>query len=374
MKKMLNRIKEHILLCDLIFIVIIVILNFILNLLNIRFRLWITIVIIFLSVLGFAVGILQQIYKATESKKTAIVISVLIIAFIIILTLFFMPVIIFVGVFSYHPEHTVMLDGKRYVAVVSSFLHVDVNYYDYYGPLLMGTKVRVHGDFGKGGFDPFVSSNSSDKVEYTYYDNSGKIISKKMEIFIKDEKENIIDRQKIDKNQLEDFDKNANYILPKDEEVLYEKKFNKTILRFSKIDSILGQNMLVHVVKSKDGGNNFYVISDDAIQVSNDAKFVFLSETLGFAISTDQLSINNGKSGLFVTNDGGKTFMIANIEYENSKNDYITIQKEPYSENNLLKMKCSVYQLNDNRDGYEDKELTFFSKDNGLHWQLENEK
>lgn len=173
---------------------------------------------------------------------------------------------------------------------------------------------------------------------------------------------------------MNDFDKNANYMLPEDEEVLYEKEFNKTILRFSKIDSILGQNMLVHVVKSKDGGNNFYVISDDAIKVSNNAKFVFLSETLGFAISTDQLSINNGKSGLFVTNDGGKTFMIANIEYENSKNDYITIQKEPYSENNLLKMKCSVYQLNDNRDGYEDKELTFFSKDNGLHWQLENEK
>lgn len=169
MKKMLNRIKEHILLCDLIFIVIIVILNFILNLLNIRFRLWITIVIIFLSVIGFVVGMLQQIYKATESKKTAMIISILILAFIIILTLFFMPIIILVWVFSYHPEHTVMLDGKRYVAVVSSFLHVDVNYYDYYGPLLMGTKVRVHGDFGKGGFDPFVSSNSSDKVEYTYY-------------------------------------------------------------------------------------------------------------------------------------------------------------------------------------------------------------
>ena len=59
--------------------------------------------------------------------------------------------------------------------------------------------------------------------------------------------------------------------MPENEEVLYEKKFNKTILRFSKVDNVLGKNMLVHVLRSKDNGENFYVVSDDVIQVSNEA-------------------------------------------------------------------------------------------------------
>lgn len=134
---------------------------------------------------------------------------------------------------------------------------------------------------------------------------------------------------------------------------------------------MLGQNILVHVVKSKDGGETFYVVSDNPIQVSNQAKFGFLTETLGFAISTGNISLNNGNSGLFITNDGDKTFTIANIEYENPSIDYITIQKEPYRENNLLKMKCSVYQLSSSRNGYKDQELTFVSNDNGGYWQLE---
>ena len=275
--------------------------------------------------------------------------------------------------FSYRPEHTVELDGKKYVAVVRSFLHVDVDYYDYYGPLLMGTKVRVHGDFGEGDFDPFEHPNSADQVEYTYYDKNGKIRAKRMETFIKDKDGKIIDRIKNDISGDDKFNENENYILPEDGEVLYEKKFDQTILRFSKIDNVSGQNMLVHVIKSKDDGESFYVVSEDPIQVSNEAKFVFLSKTLGFAISTGNIDLNNNNQGLMVTNDGGKTFTSANVEYENPDVDYITIEKIPYYEKDSLKMKCSVYQLNSNRDGYEDKEITFISNDNGLHWQLEDE-
>ena len=372
MRKRLKRIKENILVYNFIFIGVSLILNFILYLMNIRFRSWMIIAIIFISVVGFVAGILQQIYKSTESKKVIITISIL--SFIFMATLIFVsfPFIKIGLLFSYRPEHTVELDGKKYVAVVRSFLHVDVDYCDYYGPLLMGTKVRVHGDFGEGGFDPFEHPNSADQVEYTYYDKNGKISAKRMETFIKDEEGNIVDRIKIDTSRKDKFNENEYYILPEDEEVLYEKKFGQTILRFSKIDDGLGQNMLVHVIKSKDGGKNFYVVSEDPIQVSNEAKFVFLSETLGFAVSTGNFTLNN-KKGLMVTNDGGKTFTSSNVEYENPDVDYITIEKIPYYEQDSLKMKCSVYQLNSNGDGYEDKELMFISNDNGLHWQLEDE-
>lgn len=373
MKRRLNQIKENILIYDFIFIGVNLILSFILYLMNIRFRTWMIIVISFVSVVGFVVGILQQIYKSTESKKVIITISIL--SFIFMATLIFVlfPFIKIGLLFSYRPEHTVELDGKKYVAVVRSFLHVDVDYYDYYGPLLMGTKVRVHGDFGEGDFDPFKHPNSADQVEYTYYDKNGEIRAKRMETFIKDKDGKIIDRIKNDISGDDKFNENENYILPEDGEVLYEKKFDQTILRFSKIDNVSGQNMLVHVIKSKDDGESFYVVSEDPIQVSNEAKFVFLSKTLGFAVSTGNIDLNNNNQGLMVTNDGGKKFTSANVEYENPDVDYITIEKIPYYEKDSLKMKCSVYQLNSNRDGYEDKEITFISNDNGLHWQLEDE-
>ena len=374
MRKMFNKIKKNILICDLIFVGINILINFILYLMNLRFRLWVIILIILISIIGFVVGIFQQIYLYSDNKKRTIVLSLLGAIPIIILISISIPIVGFIAIFSYKPEHTTILDNKKYVAVVSSFLKVDVDYYDYYGFLLMGTRVKVHGYFGKGGYDPFINPNVSDGVEYTYYDDNGKVKSKRTETFIKDKDGKVIDKNNynidIDKNN--NFDDSDNYVLPENEEVLYERKFNKTILRFGKVDNYLGQNMLVHVLRSKDNGKNFYVVSDDVIQVSNEAKFVFLNENLGFAISTGKIYLDNSKVGLYTTNDSGKTFISAKFNYTNNNVEYISIENVPYYDNNILKIKCSVYQVNSNKDGYENKELVFISNDNGLNWNLEN--
>lgn len=373
MKKIFNKIKNNIFLTDLIFIIFNIFLNIIFYIFNIRFRLWFIILIIIISILGFIIGIIQLLYKASENKKTIIIFSLLYVVCMIIFIIIVMPFINFVSFFCYRPEHTVILDGKKYVAVVNSFLYVDVDYYDYYGPLLMGTKVRVHGYFGEGGFDPFVNFNNVNNVEYTYYDSNEKIISKKEERFIRDDDGNIIDRDIYEKdiNNENKFNENDNYILPEQEEVLYEKKFNETILRFGKVDSGLGQNILVHVLRSKDNGKNFYVISDDLIKVSNEAKFVFLNENLGFAISTGKIFLKQNVNSIYVTNDSGKTFQSSNFKYENDNVTYLDVVDLPYFENDTLKIKCSAYQFNSNIGKYEDKELIFISKDNGLNWELD---
>ena len=341
---------------------------------NVRFRLWVIILIILISIIGFIAGIFEQMYLSSDNKKRTIILSLLGTIPIIILILIFLPIIGFITIFSYKPEHTTILDDKKYVAVVSSFLRVDVDYYDYYGFLLMGTKVKVHGYFGKGGFDPFVNPNVVDGVEYTYYDNKGKIKSKRSETYIKDKDGQIINKNNynIDIDKTDKFDDSDNYLLPENEEVLYEKKFNKTILRFSKVDNALDQNILVNVLRSKDNGKNFYVVSDDVIQVSNEAKFVFLNENLGFAVNTGKIYLDNRKIGLYITNDSGKTFTSSNFKYTNENVDYISIESMPYYENNVLKIKCSVYQVNSNKDGYENKDLIFISSDNGLNWNLES--
>ena len=377
MKKRFNKIKKNILIYDLIFVVFNILLNFMLYLMNVRFRLWAIMIIILISVVAFIVGIFQQIYLSSDNKKRTIILSLLGIIPILTLILIFLPIVGFIAVFSYKPEHVTMIDNKKYVAVVSSFLHVDVDYYDYYGFLLMGTKVKVHGDFGKGGFDPFVNPNVADGVEYTYYDNKGKIKSKRSATYIKDKDGKIIDKNNynIDIDKTDKFDDSDNYLLPENEEVLYEKKFNKTILRFEKVDDVLGQNMLVHVLRSKDNGKNFYVVSEDVIQVSNEAKFVFLNEKLGFIINTGEIYLDNRKVGLYITNDSGKTFISSNFKYtnENADADYISIKSLPYYEKDVLKIKCSVHQVNSTKDGYENKELIFISSDNGLSWNLEND-
>lgn len=374
MRKIFNKIKRNILIYDLIFVIINILINFILYLMNVRFRLWAIILIILISIIGFVVGIFQQIYLSSDNKNRTIILSLLGTIPIIILILISLPIVSFIAIFSYKPEHTTILDNKKYVAVVSSFLNVDVDYYDYYGFLLMGTKVKVHGYFGKGGYDPFTNPNVSDGVEYTYYDDNGKVKSKRTETFVKDKDGKVIDKNNynidIDKNN--NFNDSDNYVLPENEEILYERKFNKTILRFGKVDNVLGQNMLVHVLRSKDNGKNFYVVSDDVIQVSNEARFVFLNENLGFAISTGKIYLDNSKVGLYTTNDSGKTFISAKFNYTNNNAEYISIEEVPYYDNNILKIKCSVYQVNSNKDGYEDKELVFISNDNGLNWNLEN--
>lgn len=365
MIKIFNKVKSNILLYDLFFIGITVLINFLLYLVNIRLRLWGIGLLFLISTIGFIIGLFQLL---ANQKKYIIIIILLIVA----LNLLFLPIVGPILIFSYKPEHTTTLDGKKYVAVVSSFLHVDVDYYDYYGFLLMGTKVKVHGYFGRGGYDPFANPGISDGATYTYYDSNGKIKSERVEVFIKDKNKKIIDKINydidIDKNSK--FDDNANYVLPENENVLYEKKFGKTILRFGKVDDVLGQNMLINVLRSKDNGNNFYVVSDDVIQVSKKAKFEFLSKDLGFVINTGKIYLDDKKTSLYVTDNGGKNFIVANFDYKNENVEYLIIENMPYYDKDILKLQCSLYEVSD--DGHENKELVFISKDNGFNWKVED--
>lgn len=340
--------KNNILPFALIFITVFLLVSLILDLVNIRLRLWVIILLSVIAIISFIIGIIQNIrLLSNDKKKPLIIITIL----IFLLSLLFSPYIILILAFSYKPEHTVILDDKKYVAVVTSFLHVDVDYYDYYGFLLMGTKVRVHGDFGKGGYDPFTNPNISDGVTYTYYDDTGKVKTKRIETFVKDKNNYNIDSNKTNSS--------TDYLLPEDEEVLYEKKFNNTILKIGKVDNVLGQNMLVNILRSKDKGKNFYVISDDVIKVSNEAKFLFLNENLGFIANTGKIYLDDNKTSLYVTNNGGKTFLSSKFNYTNEDVSYLTIKSMPYYDNNTLILKCFI------ADG---KELTFISNDNGLNW------
>lgn len=158
-----------------------------------------------------------------------------------------------------------------------------------------------------------------------------------------------------------------------DENTLYSKQFGDTILKFVRYDYVLGQNVLVGVEKSTDNGKTYTSISNQLITVSAEAKFLFMDESLAFAVSKPNNFISNISMGVYVSIDGGITFTNSEINYENPKIDIITIEDVPYFEDDILKLKCSIYVSKSNEDGYEDVELIFNSFDNGLTWNLELE-
>ena len=334
----MNYARQNILVIDIIFIVIFIFFVFLFQLFNIRFRTWFLIVLIVISILGFVVGLIQQFWKVVTNKKLFVLVSFLIILFLGLVSIPLFQLLSLGIFFSYRPEHSVVLDDKHYVAVVSAFLNVDVNYYDDYGPFLMGTKIRVYGDFGAGSYDPFLAPYPYSSVTYTYFNPDGTVESQKSVQI----------------------------------EVLYERSFENVVLRFAKVDNSLPRNMSVNVLRSTDGGKNFYFFSDETISVSIDgAKFEFVNEQLGFAAVNGKIYLSPDKTSMYVTNDSGKTFSIATFEYTNPNVEYLTIDKMPYYEGNTLKFECSVYDLNSNRDGYEIRNIIFVSEDLGNTWKVE---
>ena len=156
-----------------------------------------------------------------------------------------------------------------------------------------------------------------------------------------------------------------------DENTLYSIKFGNTKLRFERYDYSLGQNQIVGVEKSTNKGKTYEKLTMNTIEVSMEPKFVFLNEKLGFAIAKQNLTKNNNYIGLKVTQDGGKTFVDGKINYDNPDIEILTIEDVPYYEDNLLKIHASIYQVKEDKSGYETKDLIFVSLDEGLMWNLE---
>lgn len=169
------------------------------------------------------------------------------------------------------------------------------------------------------------------------------------------------------------FPKNKETENYEDENTLYVIKFDDMVLRFERYDYSLGQNQLVGVEKTTDNGKTYKKLTNEPIIVSMEPQFVFLNKKIGFVISKSDLTKSNNYIGLHVTQDGGKTFTNAVINYDNPSIDILTIDDIPYMEDNILKLPCSIYQIKEDDSGYEDVKLIFTSSDNGLNWNLSDE-
>lgn len=75
-------------------------------------------------------------------------------------------------IFMHQPEYVLEKRGKRMVAYVSSFLEVNVNYYDYVNPFVRGNKLKLSEYYGKGGYDPFKEDEMPVIERCIYYDGN----------------------------------------------------------------------------------------------------------------------------------------------------------------------------------------------------------
>ncbi len=156
-----------------------------------------------------------------------------------------------------------------------------------------------------------------------------------------------------------------------DENTLYFKEFNNTILRLERVDYSLGQNQVVIVQKSTNRGKSFEDITKEPIILSMEPKITFLNEKLGFVLAKSNLTKNNNYLGLYIPKDGGKTFENCKINYNNSNVEMLTIVSTPFYDNDILKMEASIYIVREDQSGYENKKLIFISDDKGLSWKIE---
>jgi len=265
------------------------------------------------------------------------------------------PIILLYAVFLYTPEHILEKDNNKYIAKVHSFKRVNVYYHDYINFFLVGNKVRIHENYGSGGYDPFDGRHDNYTPQtYCYYDKDGNIIKTN----------NIRYYKTSDSYNTNQSNKTE---LLQESDILYEKVINNnTIIRVINKESILAQRSIISIEKTTNGGQNWEKQLSEGMQIHNGAKFIFLDENIGFINDPGIAGTDGENRGLLVTTNGGKTFTSANILHpENIEEKNLFVSDVPYLENNILKVK--IYTINHTKNPaktfYE-----FYSKDNGITW------
>lgn len=362
----MKKIREHLFISNISLLLLFIITTLILRLFNLRFRMWFNILIIGFVLLILMVSLLRFIIYKYNKFKISIIISIISIIFLSNILIFIIFSSSSIKTFLHDinqvisiKEGVITLDNKRYVAISENTNKKVVSYYNYYGPFLIGTNLEM------------IGTTSDDTMILTFYNDLGNVIKSEEVIYSKDKNNYTIENNHIlypeEKEDLETFD----YLLPEEEEVLYERKFDDKIIRFTKYEVALGQKNLVHVIISQDGGKSYRRIGGHSLSVSTKARFTFVDKLNGFAIDNGLIRLSDNY-GMDVTTDGGFTFETPKFNYQNDSIEYLKVLDVPYYEDGLLKLKCSIMVINKQTNEYENQEIIFISKNQGLTWTPEN--
>ena len=358
MRKLLNKIKNHILLATIVFTLLFALLCALLSLCNIMFRKWVYYLVALLVACGIIFGIIQTRGNAKNKIFKIFMNVVLILGVIgIILSSFF----IFIALaFSYTPEHIIEKNDKKYVAYVHSFLKVDVYYYDYINFFIMGNKVKIREYYGSGGYDPFDGEHDSCQPSTSYYyDDDGRVIDTN----VKDYSKNNSSTENV-QIPIENGNNNVN----QSAQTINRYWINELIgYKVDIVDSAMGYEG-IKIYRTTDAGNSWksQLTSEyEILSVHYNSQFLFLNDNLAFIYDPGRAGAENEKGKLMVSTNNSKTYIPCVVELPITLNtNTIYIDGLPTYENNNLKLK--VYSI-DYQNGPIKTYYNYTSKD-GITW------
>lgn len=178
--------------------------------------------------------------------------------------------------------------------------------------------------------------------------------------------------------------KKQSYSKVNKENILYSETFGDTTLIFESIGEYDARNQNVVVKKSIDGGKNYVDVTTSPVPVSKTIsetwkpQFIFFDEYTGLIMYNSWI-LDTNFTYIYVTQNGGKTFEKANIDWSGLNYSLCGIEKLPYKEKYKLIMPCETTKHTEwDTYGYpqksEDVTIIFESEDYGSNWKLIGEK
>lgn len=364
----------------------------ILNINNYAFLKWVDTTFLLIIAIGLILGTIQIIIYFFKRKETSFIVIFSIILFIELVS----SIVAGWGYIMFsNTEEIVRIDDRKMVKESHYELFSnDIEYYDYQNIFVRSKNIRIFENYndavGAGYYKGTIYYSDSGEI-LKEYDNYNKLIyDKELEDKKKEEEEkkqlaqnsvksNIDKKQSSENNNTSDGVQDETNI-----EYLYEKVIDdNTIIKIEYSGAVLGQNRAIRIMKTTDGGitwkNQFEDAnkvtpeereylgendSDSFMIVSNESKFLFISEDIGFIYDKRYLMQDGPNRGLSVTTDGGKNFVDTKLNLDENMNiQNVYIDDLPYIEDGKLKLKVHTNQ----------KYYEFESNDNCITWNFNKE-
>lgn len=169
--KVLEYLKEHLLILAIIMLALFVIAVFSLEVFGLRFLNSVYYFVIPVILVFVIVGTIQMIVKF--KNKVIKVIATILFTGVVIVCVLARQIIGFVLLILYTPENFVEIDGVKYVAYVDTFFTTNVRYYEYVNELVRKDIISFNEYYGGGWNNPFEEDSDASVVSTIYYDENG---------------------------------------------------------------------------------------------------------------------------------------------------------------------------------------------------------
>ncbi|KNF08991.1 hypothetical protein CLPU_4c00370 [Gottschalkia purinilytica] len=329
------------------------------------FRPWVGLAVALIGVIGVCAIlillaiVLQQSYKeykeVSSKKKYVKYIFSLSPLLCVIISIYVFFISLYILVSSYDPEHLIIKDNKKMIAVVNSFFSVNVYYHSYHNLFVMGKPVLTEEYYGEGGYDPFDTEYGHDPQKTIYFDEKGNRIKVEDNQNNRDDQDDQYESNDYDKIKRETFKEELTSLEGLDVKF---KSFPTKEIGYAFIASDYAMHSEeITVYKTKDSSKTWNKVS--ILPKS------WIIHSVGF-INPDIGFVSYGgiddRGCLYRTDDGGKSWSPVQVEKYGVK-----------IESEVLKKKSNIYPFTQAESPYI-RNGKWYLQVKQPHWELDHKE